>query len=224
MLSYTYIYWEIRGMGNLLLSVNIIGGIWETISGFFSGVGSYLSTNFVPVADAAWTATANVVTSIPAFCLAHPGAIVFGAVGLIAGVKLAKVAVRGVKKLFSSIKSGIKNLMAKDDMESIPAPAPAPAKEKKAEPAKAAAPAKAKSAAPSKNIVSDYMMSLSTQDNLRGYRDFRQSRANVKPTSYIQTNNNPLYGGYHTVSPRLAQDMAGMSRGREMEDDFVMER
>ena len=209
-------------MGNLLLSVNIIGGIWETISGFFSGVGSYLSTNFVPVADAAWTATANVVTSIPAFCLAHPGAIVFGAVGLIAGVKLAKVAVKGVKKLFKSIKSGIKNLMAKDDMACEPAPAPA--KEKKAEPAKAPAPAKAKAAASSKNLVSDYMMSLSTQDNLRGYRDFRQSRANVKPTSYIQTNNNPLYGGYHTASPRLAPDMAGISRGREMEDDFVMER
>lgn len=225
-------------MGNLVLSVDIFGGIWKAITGVFSGVGSYLSTNFVPVADAAWTATANFVTSIPAFCVAHPGAIVFGAVGLIAGVKLAKVAVKGIKSLFKKAKAGIKSLFAREEE-----PAPQPVVEKKAEPAKAAAPAKApadkapaKKAAPAKNIVSpvqDYMLALSGKDNLQGYKDYRKQKTSVSLDSYTQTNNNPLYAGYNqpkstvpTMSSSVLPSVSSLSGsyGLSMDNDFVMER
>ena len=95
-------------MGNLLLNVGLLGGIWNFISGTIAKIGAALSTSFVPVADSIWATSVGVLKAVPAFCMAHPGAIVLGAVSLFAGIKLVK----GISKKFKELKSKVKVAVA----------------------------------------------------------------------------------------------------------------
>ena len=180
MLSYTYNYGE-KTMSNLLLEVGLLGGIWNVISGTIGKIGAFLSTHFVPVADSIWTSAATFVKGIPAFVVAHPGAVVLGAVGIFAGLKLFRGITCGIKSLGARMKAAAARRQAECQMQQMEVAhvvAPAPAKTAE----KAPAPAKAKSSKDKNTVVSpaqQYMIDLSTQDRLSGYRDFLNTRGST---------------------------------------------
>lgn len=175
-------------MGSLLLNVGILGGIWNFVSGTIAKIGAALSTSFVPVADSIWAGTMGVIKAVPAFCMAHPGAVILGAVSLIAGVKLVK----GLAKKFKEMKTKVKASVAARRAEKI-------AEEQMIQQAvaeKSAEKASSKSATPaakkpakkeSKDIsrpVYAYLENLSAEDNLHDYMDYRSSKSPTKTITH----------------------------------------
>ena len=176
-------------MGNLLLNVGLLGGIWNFISGTIGKIGAALSSSFVPVADTIWASTMGVVKAVPAFCVAHPGAVILGAVSLFAGVKLVKGIAKKFKEMKSKVKVAIATRQAEKQAEAELIQQAAAVKVKEVPAPKAKAPEKAKSAKPAKNsavvALESYIANRAAEDSLKNYMEFRQERdaAMNKPAS-----------------------------------------
>lgn len=182
-------------MGNLLLNVGLLGGIWNFISSTIGKIGAALSTSFVPVADSIWGATMGVIKAVPAFCMAHPGAIILGAVSLVAGVKLVKGIAKKCKDIKGKIKAAAAARKAEKQLEQQMVQEAVAAKvSEKSSTKTASASSKPKEKAPKDIVyspVQEYLENVSSGSNLDAYKSYREEKratnASYNPSRAILT-------------------------------------
>ncbi|MBO7219279.1 MAG: hypothetical protein J6V40_04825 [Clostridia bacterium] len=178
-------------MGNLLLNVGLLGGIWNFISGTIAKIGAALSSSFVPVADSIWATSVGVLKAVPAFCMAHPGAIVLGAVSLFAGVKIVKGIAKKFKDIKSKVKVAVATRQAEKQMEKQMVQEAVAVKSAEKASSKTASSSKPKEKAAAKDIVfnpvQDYLANVSCDDNLDAYKSYRAQKASTPAAPQVST-------------------------------------